>query len=956
MNLNQRFSYTGSSNFDFTNIPIADNGVSLFDSKSGIGGVDYMPADGDTVTIVAGLPTSGVDDTVMFEPSMNNKAYYLVSEIEYTSINRADIIALATEIPLYFSTDRYIGTFVFSNPNDYEYLYLIWDYTDNMDLGVVSYTGGSTNRVIDVDFGADLGRTGITYSTTVGTARYSLKWNGSVVGDTGYVGVNSMANYNELIAAGATDAEINLVFPYDGLVNNGAGSLYFKKYNTSSEGFLAVSSPTSSNSFSASLVTLFTAAFFIDSAEGTEDDVCFQVPDEAVYHNGSAALPVAGDSIYTAADGSVAFNGNNAYHLISTTSLVVPPVSGGVYVLVDTNGLVLSVFGCDCGQYAPPVITQPDIYLVSGKQTQMQMQAVGEPTVWEIDSSCSYYELTGASTGTLFTITNCDGVTENITVNINETVTVQSSATPVVLSGDGAYVIDVKYLGHLLPAGINFDLSTGILSGVADDCNTFPIRIRATNCFGTGVYADVNITVSTGIKLTPFAIDVDNFSDTGDGACVVSPTYSILYHDGPGRVPADGDTIYSDSLAAGKFMGGSVWYYIDHSTYSIKICENGKVCAINECPAITTTTTSTTTTTTTTTLPVGDYYTATLCSGDPTVFTLFDVTTTGVLVGDIIKTTDGNCWGIASTTTASYPYFEMENPVVVYADCATCLGITTTTTTTTTTTIPPLTLFAMDITDRATDYLACSNTIGATTNLYHNGVGTYPAVGDFVFTDLAGTTPFDGLSKWYFILAPGDYAIRISSTGLVLNITSCAGVTTTTTTTTLPTYYYEANVCGTVSPVVILKRTDGLTSTIGDVVKCDDGRCYTITNTSGVIVTTKIILFTYDDCLDCQGVTTTTTSTTTTTTTTSTTTTTTTTTLPPLTRLIVRYDDPAVVCNADLTEVYVDGPIGILGGKVYKKNGLSYSLIAAGYVMQTNSTTAHEWDGADWTGITSSCA
>ena len=47
MNLNQAFSYTGSSEFNLPNIGIPSNGIALFDSRTGIGGIDYMPSDGE---------------------------------------------------------------------------------------------------------------------------------------------------------------------------------------------------------------------------------------------------------------------------------------------------------------------------------------------------------------------------------------------------------------------------------------------------------------------------------------------------------------------------------------------------------------------------------------------------------------------------------------------------------------------------------------------------------------------------------------------------------------------------------------------------------------------------------------------------------------------------------------------------------------------------------------------
>jgi hypothetical protein len=69
-------------------------------------------------------------------------------------------------------------------------------------------------------------------------------------------------------------------------------------------------------------------------------------------------------------------------------------------------------------------------------------------------------------------------------------------------------------------------------------------------------------------------IDVENFTDTGDSACAVSsPLYSIMYHDGAGYVPTEGDHIYKDDKGTEVFMGGNLWYNIDPSTYSIKIDE-----------------------------------------------------------------------------------------------------------------------------------------------------------------------------------------------------------------------------------------------------------------------------------------------------------------------------------------------------------------------------------------------
>jgi hypothetical protein len=83
--------------------------------------------------------------------------------------------------------------------------------------------------------------------------------------------------------------------------------------------------------------------------------------------------------------------------------------------------------------------------------------------------------------------------------------------------------------------------------------------------------------------LTPFAIDVENFSDNGAGACALTPVYSLLYHNGIGNIPDVNDDIFLDHRGIDLFMGGSRWYNIDTASFSIKICETGKVCDTHIC-------------------------------------------------------------------------------------------------------------------------------------------------------------------------------------------------------------------------------------------------------------------------------------------------------------------------------------------------------------------------------------
>ena len=585
MKTNQKFSYTGSTIYDLDNIFLNDTGVALFDSLSGIGGIDYMPYNGSKITVVAGVPaaTPGIKDLV---PSLNNKVYYFVSDTLYTEEDKDYIISQATQIsvvPSGILDKSYTGEFIFSNPNNYGNLYLIWDYTDSLSGGSGSYIGPETTRYIDVDFGTTIGNAGISYNLNTIPSRIILEWNGYVISDTGYVGLNTLANYNALIAAGVDAADIKLSTPLNGLVNNGTSSIRFNKFIVDGSAKLTVYSPLASNDWSMTIVYPSLTPFYISTSNGTLANVCSQIANIRYYHDGSAALPSIGDRIYTASDGSSLFNGANAYHLISTTLQVVPPVTGGKYLLINSLGTATIEGGCDCSAVAIPVVNQPTIVIRQGTIVNLQVSATNSPTSWGINSLCKEYTLTGGAKGSIFTITTCEGVSKTVTVNIASNFVVCSSTLPVLTFGSGIITLNGACVRDIFPAGLSFDTSSGVLSGIPTEACSYSVSLIPTNCFGTGVAATVNIRIETGIQLTPFAIDVENFSTSGAGACALDPVYSLLYHDGIGSIPALNDNIYTDYKANELFMGGSRWYKINDSLYSIKICETGKVCETNIC-------------------------------------------------------------------------------------------------------------------------------------------------------------------------------------------------------------------------------------------------------------------------------------------------------------------------------------------------------------------------------------
>ena len=580
MNLNQAFSYTGSSEYKLPNIGIPSNGIALFDSRTGIGGIDYMPADGDTITVIAGFDTDAKTQARQFDPTMNNNIYYLVTDVDYGANDRYTILSLATPVPVTYNIPllRYEGTFTFLNPNDLPNLYLIWDYTDNLDLGVITYSGKNTERTVNIDYSINRGIAGIDYSTASRPVRFQLQWNNVIVGDTGYVGLNSLTNYNALIAAGVDPNDINLSFPYNSLVNNGTGQLRFNKFATVSDAYLLISAVRDNNSISVTRTDPTLTDFFIDPTNADITTICAQVPSTKYYHDGSGALPTIGSRIYVDSNGIDLFNGGNAYHQINTSASSI-----GLYVAIDENGVVYTEGSCICGEVAVPVIGQVDLALVRNQAVNVQFEATNNPTSWSVTSTCDEYLLFGGTTGTVFNMTDCTYGVQDVTVSINESRVVCSSSLPTVVGGDGTVTLNGPCLSSILPNGLSFDLNTGILSGTVVDTCEFSLELTATNCFGTSAPETVNITVMADNKFKPFLIDIENFGVSGAAACLVSPLYSVLYHNGAGDIPVVGDYIYRDAFSTQPLMGGDMWYKVYSSLDSLEVSNFGKVCDAHTC-------------------------------------------------------------------------------------------------------------------------------------------------------------------------------------------------------------------------------------------------------------------------------------------------------------------------------------------------------------------------------------
>tara|TARA_R110002020_G_scaffold330678_1_gene546295 strand:- start:1755 stop:7469 length:5715 start_codon:yes stop_codon:yes gene_type:complete len=591
------------SAIDIGNYISGTGNVRDFDSSTDYPPSSGIPTPGDTVEM-RGPVTSNGGLNKNFEPGLNNKMYYLVTDTVYGIEDTTNLITAASPIaPTYDApTESEQATFIYNRPADETYLYMIWDYTDSIDAGTTG-TSSAKQRTyhVNLNYGANVGKASFTYDANSTPNRFVLKYNNVIIADTGYVGLNSTANYNALIAAGVAAEDINLVSPYGGTINNGTGTIEFSKYSSSiTTAELTVYAPLATEDGWSGGVTAATLTSFTIFTTGRETSAlaCSDTAATTYYHNGVAADPVAGDTIYTDSAGATPMSGGNLYYALGTGV-------SNTWVYVDNNGGVLENGSCACAEVAIPVIDTTTIELVEGMFMNYGIQVTNNPTSWAVISGCNNYSLYGGSEGAVFSGTHCD-VAEAKVVTVGARNTVHScfsGATVSQLSGssDATFSISGVCMDGILPPGLNFE--GGFITGIPSISGEYSITLTATNCFGTSVQTTLIISV-TPEGLFKFKMDANQPESTTTAACALTAEYDFFFHDGAFTYPILNDRIYviTDSIAdlraiedptvieatfgrnyAG-FNGQSKWYLMDNNTL-IKIARDGRVIDTYECIA-----------------------------------------------------------------------------------------------------------------------------------------------------------------------------------------------------------------------------------------------------------------------------------------------------------------------------------------------------------------------------------
>jgi hypothetical protein len=90
-----------------------------------------------------------------------------------------------------------------------------------------------------------------------------------------------------------------------------------------------------------------------------------------------------------------------------------------------------------------------------------------------------------------------------------------------------------------------------------------------------------------------FFIDNTSAQATSSAACSLTPTYSVMYHDGILSYPVIRDIIFQDESGLNRLAGGNLWYRMDNGVV-VKVDNEGIVQDTFLCGIITPTPPSTT--------------------------------------------------------------------------------------------------------------------------------------------------------------------------------------------------------------------------------------------------------------------------------------------------------------------------------------------------------------------------
>ncbi|MGA1702534.1 MAG: hypothetical protein ACO372_03005, partial [Methylophilaceae bacterium] len=161
--------------------------VSLYKSITGNESSGLIPADGATVTL---RYKKQYGDTAEWDI---DRFKYLVSDALYDESDINTLSPLLQEASPILNPEEgvYEASFTYSNPSNYQYLYLVWDYIDTQPItcnDTLTVSGYRGIYEIELELGEGTGDTAITFNSISVPDRFQIEWNGSIVADSLFVG------------------------------------------------------------------------------------------------------------------------------------------------------------------------------------------------------------------------------------------------------------------------------------------------------------------------------------------------------------------------------------------------------------------------------------------------------------------------------------------------------------------------------------------------------------------------------------------------------------------------------------------------------------------------------------------------------------------------------------------------------------------------------------------------
>ena len=214
--------------FTSPNAPYAfsfgDGPVSYYDTVTGVEGSGVIPVGGGVVTMSYKKIVGDTADWIA------DKFKYLVSDTLYTAEDIETLTPLLQEASPIENPDAdfYTASFTYSNPSNYAYLYLVWDYVEPEIecTDTLSVTGFEGVYEFLVQLGTKTGPTTLTFNSINIPDRFQIEYNNAIVADSLFVG-DSLPNttYQNQITA-ATSLPL---YEYDGsnFVQNGTTAVSF---------------------------------------------------------------------------------------------------------------------------------------------------------------------------------------------------------------------------------------------------------------------------------------------------------------------------------------------------------------------------------------------------------------------------------------------------------------------------------------------------------------------------------------------------------------------------------------------------------------------------------------------------------------------------------------------------------------------------------------------------------